>query len=294
MLKYARVFLLVAVVFCQTANAEWADWVLNTTLEGGFEDNISFAVGKDERLSDLIVSPSIVFGRYYQLGDFTRLRIAADMKAKGYKRYDGLNSLSSGIDVSLAHKFGVGREIPWLRVHAFAGYLSVSESVRNSWIYNGGITVGKRLSERFDMLLSYNFIYRNGRESKSGAVEGFMNNPFDQAGSKGAVVLNYLLTERLLASIGDSVYYGGINSTNDPSNFDRFKSFTNALIWDNTFDRRLCTYKFNALVNEFTVGLSYALSGHASVNVNYVRVDGYASDLHYYDNLLYTSVKYSF
>ncbi|MBF0606049.1 MAG: hypothetical protein HQL61_00680 [Magnetococcales bacterium] len=293
MLKHLWVFLLVAIVFCQTANAEWVDWVLNTTLDAGFEDNINFAVDKDGRLSDLIASPSVVFGRYYQLGDFTRLRIAADVKAKVYKRYDALNSVSSGVDVSLTHKFGVGQDIPWLRLHSFAGYLSVNETVRNSWMYNGGITLGKRFSDRFDMMLSYSFIYRNGRDSKPG-VEGFMGNPFDQTGSKGAIVLNYLLTERLLASVGNSVYYGGISSTNDPSDFDSFKSFTKAIIWDKTFKRRLCTYKFNALVNEFAFGLSYALSEHSSVNVNYTRADGYTSDLHYYDNLIFTNIKYSF
>ncbi|MBF0344140.1 MAG: hypothetical protein HQL06_07905 [Nitrospirae bacterium] len=291
--RYVVSGLLLVFVFCQTASAEWGEWVLNTSLEGGFEDNINFAIDKNGRLSDIAISPSIVFGRYYQLGDYTRLRIVADLKAKAYKRYDGLDSLSSGVDVAVTHKFGLGQEVPWLRVHSFAGYLAVNESLRNSWLYNGGVAFGKRFSERFDMLLSYDFIYRNGSNNKN-VAEGFLGNPFDQVGHKGTLSLSYLLTERLLASLSYSVYSGDITSTNEHNDMLKLANFTKALVWDETFKRHLWTYKLNALSNEFTIGLSYALNGHTSVNVSYIRVDGYTSDLHYYDNLVLTSIKYTF
>ncbi|MBF0591632.1 MAG: hypothetical protein HQL02_06040 [Nitrospirae bacterium] len=284
--------MLVTVMFCQTVSAEWADWILNASLDGGFEDNVNFGVEKYMRLSDLTASQSVLFGRYYQLGDYFRLSIAADLKAKEYKRYDGLDNVYSGATVALTHKCGWGLEAPWIRIHSSAGYLSFDESMRNSLMYNGGLTFGKRFSERFDMLLSYNFIYRDGKNSKG--IAGFMDNAFDQVGNKGSVVLNYLLTERLLASLGDSVYYGDVNSTGEPDDFNTVKSFTKALIRDTTFNSRLWTYRFEALANEFTVGLSYALSGHTSLNVSYIRVDGYTSDLHYYDNLVSTNIKYSF
>ncbi|MBF0538687.1 MAG: hypothetical protein HQL03_10595 [Nitrospirae bacterium] len=284
--------MLVTVMFCQAASAEWADWILNASLDGGFEDNTNFGIEKYMRLSDVTTSQSVLVGRYYQLGDYFRLSIAADLKAKEYKRYDGLDNVYSGATVALTHKCGWGLEAPWLRIHSSAGYLSFNEAMRDSWMYNGGLTFGKRFSERFDMLLSYNFIYRNGKNSQG--VAGFMGNPFDQVGNKGSVVLSYLLTEQLLASLGDSVYYGDVTSTVEPGDFNTFKSFTKALIRDTTFNRRLGTYRFEALANEFTAGLSYALSGHTSLNVNYTRVDGYASDLHYYDNLVSTSIKYSF
>ncbi len=276
-------------------NAEWVDKIIDVQALSMYNDNLSHGIVESAERDDMLLIPSLVVGRTYQLADFTRVMTTVNVKGQVHKDFDELNSIFGQAMLAVSHKLGVGPYNPWLRGHVSGGYLEVKDDLRDSWLLDTGIKVGKRLHERIDVEAGYVYDYRDGKDSSS-PNPNLPGTVFDQDGHKGSVLSNFLLTNNLLLSLGYSVRHGDIASTCNGEVVETILDKMDAITLDTSYNEDLCTYRVRATVQEFLFGTTYALSGHASLNLNYNRIEGEAAsgDIEYSGNIVNVNVNYSF
>ena len=191
------------------ANAEWADKILDAKVVVRQEDNINLSFFEDEERKEATVVSSLSLGRIYQLGNSLRIRATANLEGKVHNKYHGLNSGYVGATIGITYKMGLGLYRPRIRVHGSGGYLQVNDSLRDSGIGEAGLTIGKRINERVDLEAAYVYDFREGR-GKTSAVAGLSGSVFDQDGHKFSVLSNFLITNKILVSLGYSIRRGDI------------------------------------------------------------------------------------
>lgn len=289
----ALMTLLLLFIYAATVNAEWVDTIIDVGLVTTYDDNLNRAFFSSLEKEDTLFIPTVSVGRMYQLAEFTRARITADAKGQIHADFDRLNNLFGGATLAVSHKLGIGPYKPWFRVHGSAGYLEVpDDDLRDGWLVNSGITVGKRLTDRFDVLVSYLFDFRDSQDGPRSDPE-ISGAAFDLEGHTGSVLGNFLLTNNLLFSASYSFRHGDISSTCDRATvvmIDEKTAFTR----DTAFDEPLCAYRISGDLHEISFGTTYALSSHAALSVGYHRTEAEAESLEYSNNRINISVNYSF
>ena len=300
-------------------NAEWVDKIFDGEVVTTYDDNITNAFSDSDEKNEIMFDPSISLGRYYQLGNFTRIRATADIKGNIHDRFNRLNSVFVGATLAASYKMGLGLYKPWLRVHSSGGYLEVNDDLRDSVIFETGLTIGKRIHERVDVQAGYTYDFREGRGNTSKNLDLFgsvfpntnghghsdhvqkfamfsdiSGSVFDQAGHKLSILSNFLVTNKILISLGYSIRHGDITSTNNGQNSMEVWDDIRAITLDNSYNKPLSTYKIRSTIQEISLGMTYALSGHTSLNLNYNYTDGNASGQSYFANILNIGFNYSF
>jgi len=280
-------------------NAEWVDKIIDAGVVAGYDDNVNRSFFSSVKKDDVMVVPSASAGRVYQLADFTRLAATADVQAEVHNEFDFLNSVFAGTSVSVNHKFGVGPLKPWVKVHGSGGYLQVDDNLRDSWLFDSGITVGKRLTDRVDIAAGYTYDRRESGEGDAVPGTDLPSNVFDQDGHTGSILSNVLVTNSILLSLGYAFRHGDIVSTCDAQIVGMVLDKVDAVTFDTAFEKAFdispsCAYRIPGNTHDFSVATVYAFSGHASVNLSYHRVEGEASGLDYSNNRVNVVVNYSF
>ncbi len=290
-----RVLISLAILssFSGFVHAEWTDKILEADVVTKIEDNINLAFFNSEEKKEVSVVPSLSLGRYYQLGNFLRFRGTVDLEGKVHNKYHGLNSGYVGGTLSLTYKTGLGLYKPWIKIHSSGGYLQVNDTIRDSGLGEAGLTIGKRITERIDLEAAYLYDFREGRGKRT-AVPGKSGSVFDQDGHKFSILTNFLVTNKLLVSLGYSIRRGDIASTCNGSIVPEIVGKIRAITSDTSYNKPLCAYRIRSTIQEFSIGMTYALSGHSSLNCNYRYADGRASGLGYYVNTVNFGYSFSF
>ena len=279
-------------------SAEWVDKIIDAGVSAKYDDNVNRSFFSSVEKDDAMVVPSASVGRVYQLADFTRLTATANVKGGIHQEFERLNSVFAGATLAASHKLGVGAYKPWLRVHGSGGYLEVNEEttdLRDGWLFDTGIKIGKRLTDRVDVEAVYLFDYRNGQNAPSVRPEEVSSGAvFDMDGHTGSVLSNVLLTNNLLFSLSYSFRHGDIISVCNGPIVATIVDKIDAVSRDLAFEEPLCAYRIRGTTHSFSAGTTYALSSHASINVDYTRTEGEARGLDYSNNLVNISFNYSF
>ncbi len=291
----ATVLILLVVLFTFTrfVNAEWADKILDAKVLTTVEDNINLAFFESEERDEITFVPSLSLGRNYQLGNSLRIRATADLEGKIHNKFHGLNSAYVGATLGLTYKMGLGLYKPWIRAHGSGGYMQVNDSLRDSGLGEAGLTIGKRISERVDLEVAYLYDFREGR-GKTSAVPGLSGSVFDQNGHTFSILSNFLVTNNILISLGYSIRHGDIASTCNGSIVPLVVDKIRAITFDTSYNKPLCTYKIRSTIQEVSLGMTYAISGHSSLHCNYRYTDGQATGLGYYVNTVNFGYSFSF
>lgn len=280
-----------------TVMAEWTEWSMDLELGYRFDDNINLTDMANLKQDDHIFVPSFSFGRYYQLANNTRLRVSADFNGTVHRNFHQLNSLESGMTLALFHKFGVGYEVPWIRLHTKPSFLAVRDSSREGFLFSTGFTVGKEIIERLTATVGYEFFLREANDGDPVPHKhshGVGNDVFDQTAHSGNFALSYQITNDLLATAGYQIRYGDIASTVGKGHMKVVGDIMKAIANDNVYGLPgWWTYRLKVKTHKVSVGFSYAITGNSAVNVNYAHVDGYDEHVHYEDNLAGFSLQYS-
>lgn len=281
------------------ASAEWVDKIIDVGVVTQYDDNINRSFFSSVEKDDVMVVPSASVGRVYQLADFTRLSATADVKGEIHEELDFLNSVFAGATLAASHKLGVGPYKPWLRVHGSGGYLEVDDDLRDSWLFDTGIKIGKRLTERVDIAAGYTYDFRDSRQGDAVPGTNLPSSVFDQDGHTGSILANILFTNNLLFSLGYSFRYGDIVSTCDAEIVGKVLDEVDAVTFDKAFEEAFdvspsCAYRIQGDTHAFSVGTTYALSNHSFLNLNYHRKEGEASRWDYSNNIVNISFNYSF
>ncbi|MEO5361265.1 MAG: hypothetical protein H7843_12600 [Nitrospirota bacterium] len=285
---------MIAVFVCPSQSyAEWADWILNANLSAQYRDNINYTFASDERRGDFITIPSASIGRYYQLGERTRLRLTVDVSGEIYSLYHKLDSVLAGGSFALVQKLGVGHEIPWVSLTGSASYLDVSDSSRDSMIYTVGVNAGGYVSERVDLQAGYQYTARRGKDL-SAADPGTSGRVFDLNSHRISLTANFLVAPCLVITPGYFFNTGDFVSSSGKKYVDTIKGYAKATAHDGDYGQPLWAYKLNGFAHQFSIGASYALTGHMSLNAGYSHVVGRANGWDYYENIVKFALMYSY
>ncbi|GMR18317.1 MAG: hypothetical protein BMS9Abin33_0724 [Gammaproteobacteria bacterium] len=293
----ATVFLITLLWAIQPANAEWVEWIADAELGVQRNNNISQSFFESDKKSDSVFLPSVALGRYYQLMDTTRLSLTANSWVRTHKTYDRLNSITSGITVGVRHKFGIGPEVPWIRADAYAGYRDVRDDVRDGMQYTMSLRMGKRFTPRLDGSLGYVYSLRdggNGEPTMKNAMFGISTEVFDQENQTLLLETNFLITRDVLLTAGYSYLYGDFDSFCSAANFDAVWAVEDvkAVAVDNVFDGFV--YRIRGTRTISSLNLSYALSGHASLNLGYLYQSVKGDVLGYNSSIAQTTFMYRY
>lgn len=125
-----------------------------------FDDNVSRALSVSDKKADFFYGAAASAGQYLPLTDSASLALTGDFRSDVYTQYGGLNQYSLGATASLKEKFGLGVYAPWVSLSGSARHADYQSAIRDSWFYNVGITLGKRLSEKWDVQLEYSYLRR--------------------------------------------------------------------------------------------------------------------------------------
>ena len=143
-----RHFALFALLFCRAAHGQWFG---DIAVESQYNDNLPRAERASNAHGDLSLGFTTRGGYHVQPGDFTGLTLSTSLTGVRYDTYEGLNNIEAGLGVNLSHKFGLGERVPQLSFDAGVARASYRTDIRDAWIYSTGLTLSKRLDERFSL-----------------------------------------------------------------------------------------------------------------------------------------------
>jgi len=193
------------------AGAEWVEWIAEAGLDTVFTDNLSQTGFDADEPSDFVFTPRLSVGRVFQAAESTRLSGTVDVEGDLHARFDRLNAVRYGVTLAAHHKFGLGRTKPWARVHVSGARYDLKEHGRDSWLYEGGLQLGKRFGPRFDASIAYAYEAREG-ESGRAVVPGFADDVWDQERHRVTAEANFLVTDLLLFTGGLEYLHGDFES----------------------------------------------------------------------------------
>lgn len=276
----------------QFVHAEWVEFINDASINIIHSDNINTSAFSADAESDTSINPAYTFGRFYQVNDLTRLRLALDLSADYFDDFNKFDSTEIKGSAMLLHKFGVGFKKPWVRGHVSVGLKETEIDWRDSDLLEVGIASGKRFNERLSGKVGVKF---NKREGGSGviAVPGKPSNVADIESTSLSFDIDYLLSERSQISAGFTHRNGDFDSACTVENVAIVLENENvdAITLDDVFGG--CAYRLNGSSNALKLQYSYALGRHSSLNVGYEVREGKADVLEYDTALWNTSFMYS-
>lgn len=252
-----------------------ADWIADGNVHFLFDDNVSRALTASDKKADFFFGADASAGQFLSLTDSTTLALTGDFRSDVYTQFGGLNQYSLGGTASLKEKFGLGAYAPWMSLFASARHADYQSAIRDSWFYNAGIILGKRLNEKWDVRLEYSYLRREADRTPatfeydekyfSGAV-------FDQATHGLKLSAAYAYDAKTAFTASYAFRSGDAFSTNSQANdrlTDAIADVATALTPDSVFGANQVVYKIPASTHSFALGASRAIGAHSSVNLGY-------------------------
>jgi hypothetical protein len=287
--------MLVAPGLAAPAAAEWVDWIGEARLRFTYDDNVNRSAFPADEENDFLWRPFVRGGRVFQLGEFTRLSLAAEAEGAIYHDWHDLDSVRLGGRAEVEHKLGIGPNQPHLGAHVFLGQLLVDDSRRNSMLVETGYRLAKAFGPRLDASIFGTYRYRDGRSGKV-VSPAFDTNVWDQDGFETGALVSYLLLPQLLVSAGYSYFIGDFDSSCTVGNIgtvlSREGTNVKALAVNDVFGG--CTYRLGGERHGAYVSLNYGLGDRFSVDLSYRFYQGHARELIYRTNLATVSVLYRY
>lgn len=298
-------FVLAILILATGMEFAHAEWIGNISGQYEFNSNLSNAQPEADINSDSAFRMNLSGGKYFQLTDATGLSITADLGGANQIRFNGLNNISYGLSTSLRHKFGLGNYAPWISASGSAAYHDFENDPRDGWRYNLAIAIGKQLTERFTLQLKYRYeeqiadrIYNipgltlQTFEASEPPIPIY-GDAFNLSAHNVSLTGIFTVTDTLTAYLAYTRREGGITSTigYEPEILE----YGDAVAVDRAFGNNRYAYKVEASTNLVSVGLSLAITGHASLNLGYdwMQTTG-AYDLEYTNHIARFNLIYSF
>lgn len=277
------------------ARAEWVDWIAEASSGFEFSDNLNRSAFRDDTVSDFSWTATGRAGRVFQASEKTRISLAAEFASAVQFRWTGYDRVRGSGEVAVLHKFGVGPDIPVLRVFGRAGYLAVDDGDRSGGVYETGFSLSKRVSPRLDGDLFFSYQNRDGGNGTT-VVPTLPTNVWDQENFEVGFNTHYLMWPNILASVGYAYRDGEFDSSCTPGNvgkvFTREGSNVKAIAVNNIFGG--CVYRLGGHTHQFSANLNYGLGDHFSVDLGYKFQQGQADVLIYRTNIVTLSVLYRY
>jgi hypothetical protein len=277
------------------ASAEWVDWIAEAGTGFEYNDNLNLSAFRDDQESDYAWLATGRGGRVYQITDDTRFSLVGEFQSRKQFRWEDFDRVKLRTRASVLHKFGVGPNVPRVRVHGSGGYMWVDDSDRSSWLWETGVDVSKRFTPRIDALVFFKYTNRDGG-SGDVIVPTIQSNVWDQEMFQVGALGNFLIWENLLLSAGYTYHDGEFDSSCTVGNvgkvFTREGDNVKAIAANNVFGG--CTYRLGGHIHQASVNLNYGIGDRWSVDAGYKFLQGKADVLIYRANIVTLSVLFRY
>lgn len=277
------------------AGAEWGSWIAEAGTGFEYRDNLNNSAFSSDIEDDGAWLARGRGGRVYQASDSTRISLALDFASAVQFEFTGLNRVRASGEAAVIHKFGIGPNVPVLRVFGKAGYLAVDDHDRSGGVYETGFSLAKRFTDRLDADIFFKYHNYDGGNGDV-VVPTLSTSVWDQENFETGINGSFLVLDRLLASAGYKFRTGEFNSQCTTGNvakvFSREGDNVKAIARDNVFGG--CVYRLGGDVHQFQGNLNYAITDHFAVDLNYKYLWAKADVLIYRTNVVSLSVLYRY
>jgi hypothetical protein len=257
-----------------------AEWFTGADIRTIYDGNVNLAIADQDRKSDILLSYSASFGRFFPLAGSTGLSVSAEAKYVDFARFSGLDNLEAGLSASLKYKKGLGSYAPWVKVFGSAKHVDYREEFRDGYVLRSGLLLGKRLYERVFAQIGYEYVDGSARNSRFGMRDSVVS-----------VRLDYLLTETMQTWISYS-RSRGIYQIYIPVDSTR-PAVPGAFIVD-TFGGPSNALQVRATTQVLSAGASKALASHWSADISADFVDIYGRGREYPDVLYKAGIVFAY
>jgi long-subunit fatty acid transport protein len=243
-----------------------AQWVAEASGGYVYDSNISRAALASDVKSDAALEASIVAGRWLDLSDNLGLTLTGELASQRYQRYGGLDNTTLAANADLKYKFGLGRDVPWIRGSARLARLDFKDRLRDGWRSDVGMTIGKRVFDRWEMRAGLSFDRRIA-DIEVRDVPAFSGSVFDVKGKTVSASLSYTPDDRWQLAAGVAFRSGDITSTGVHT-----QAILNAsTAWTDDDALGDDAYRIGAKTTMLNIGASYALGERTSLNLGIDR-----------------------
>jgi hypothetical protein len=268
-----------------SAHAEWAEWFADGEIKYYDNDNINYSAFANDELSDNAIVPFLSIGRYKQVGDNTRLRLAGELELGKFDEFDKLDFVRLGAAATLRHKLGLGPDVPWISGEVSVSALDVDSNIRDDGtLYEFAIRSGKRFTPRLDGQIGIEYFKRDGIDGPV-VDPAIPSNVFDQEHVALVLEGGFLLSETALLTVGYSYRSGDFDSACTGPNVAQVLAVEDvkAITFDDAFNLAvpMCAYKLDGKTNIFEASLLYSWNPNWSVEVGIEHRDGKGDVLEY-------------
>lgn len=273
-----------------------AAWLFDASTDVHFNDNIFNGEDDFDIKSDTSLGVDASAGRYWQLSDNAGLVLVGTAGLQQYRRFTELSNARLGASSSLHYKFGLGLQAPVLNLSGSLNYRDSRDFARDAWQGSLGLGISKHFSDQLEMRLNYQYSVDDTDDVVDiPAVVSLLNvrgDVYDLTSQQLALKFNYTLTDRLAVFGGYTRRHGDVVASTR-LNFKVF-GVSDAIAFDQAAGPNIIAYRLNSQSDIYSLGLSWALSDHASLNANYQRWHTSTAGGFIYDNnnaffnLLYT------
>jgi hypothetical protein len=190
--------LLASMLVCSAAQAE-GFLTLDAKLK--YDNNLSHARFTQDQVSDMATAVNVSAGKYFQISDFNSLIVKGDLGGELYNTYHGMNNLTLGGSVSLKRKWGVGLYKPWTALTLASTRLDYNSDVRDGWLHKAMISVGKRVSEHWDVWAEVS-LQKRTQDNEQVVGPDFPGNAFDLFNKVVSLDATYAFSESTFLNLG--------------------------------------------------------------------------------------------
>lgn len=259
-----------------------AAWAPDLTTSTMWDSNATNADRSPDAIGALQLRAEFEAARLLSLGRDDALFFGAHLVAEAWPRFDGLDRVTFGPQLSWRHKFGLGAYAHLIRIELTGEVVAAHESGRAGLTGRAAIVWRKRL----DPATRFALTYARSRHDARAAV-------FDRTGHEAAIELGHDLDERWSVSLITRWREGDVLSYASPPRPD-LVSLAKVLMVVGTFDQIRVAYSLNARTVGGSLATSCAVNDTTSLTIGYDFRRTDSGPLHYVNHLVSVGLAHQF
>jgi hypothetical protein len=259
--RTAIVFMLAA-----TSASARAEWLIDVDAGALFDSNVNNGYEQRDIRADGALTLNGA-GSYLALSGADSLTLGADARSEVYHRFHGLNVIGGGGTAVYRHKFGLGSEVPWIRLSAAVAADDYRSDIRDGDRIAFDAELGRRFNTAFDAAFGLTYERRYAKHDEP-VVPGISGAVFDVRGQSIYARVGYAIDDRLLVGAELTLRRGDVVASTRPD-LAIFRA-SEAIAADPTFGPDFFAYRLRGTTATVGLTASWALDDRSSLNVAYV------------------------
>jgi hypothetical protein len=280
---------------CGSAHAEGF-----LTLEGKlkYDNNLANGEFKQDIVGDMVTTANVTAGYYFQLSDFNSLTVQGELGGELYNTYYGMNNLSLSGNVSLKRKWGLGLYQPWTAFTLSSTRLDFNSEVRDGWLHEAMLSVGKRITEHWDIRADFS-LQKRSQDDVAVVNPAFAGNVFDMHNKAINLDAVYIVDEKTFLTLGYQWRQGDVQSTSLKRSIPNLRAFiipvSSAISIDDVFGSAARSYRLDGTSHAFGAKINTTINQDYLLGLEYTRnITHGDGDNNYYKSMPALTLSHSF